>query len=123
LARRKQLQLRDLVHEKWIIPRPNALGRPLVDACFKALGLEPPTPSVETGDLAIVRQLLYASDMLAVTSPYQLEYEIQSKSLVELPVTLNGTSRDVGLIVREGAMLPPAALALLETIRTQLQAV
>jgi LysR family transcriptional regulator of gallate degradation len=122
LASRKNLKLADLIHEKWIIPRPLAQRRTLVDTFFEAEGMEmTPTPSVETGDLAIIRQLLYASDMLAVTSPHQLEYEIQSRSIVELPVVLKGATREVGLIIREGAMLPPAALALLDTIRLQLQ--
>jgi LysR family transcriptional regulator of gallate degradation len=121
LTRRKHLSLSELRNEKWIVPRPNAPGRSLLDASFKAEGLKAPIPSVETGDLAIVRELLSASDLVAVTSPNQLEFEIRSGALVELPIELKGTKRDVGLIIREGAMLPPAALTLLEIIRSQVR--
>jgi LysR family transcriptional regulator of gallate degradation len=117
LAKRKRLSLRDVVHEKWIMPRRTAVTRHRVEACFRKLGLEPPTPSVETGDPTIIRQLLFTSDMLAVTYPNQLDHEIQSKTILALPVTLNGTSSEVGLIMREGMEMPPAALTLLIAIR------
>ncbi|HUO23444.1 MAG TPA: LysR family transcriptional regulator [Caulobacteraceae bacterium] len=119
LARRPHLQMGELLREKWVSPRPNAPGKPQVDECFLRLGLEPPTPSVETGDLATLRQLLSASDMLAVTSAHQFMYEIQSGLLVELPVNLAGAALEVGLIVRDGALLSPAALAVVDAVRDQ----
>jgi LysR family transcriptional regulator of gallate degradation len=121
LARRKRLQMSDLLTQKWILPRLNSLARPQIDAAFQKLGLEPPVPSVETGDLSILAPVLSASDMIAVTSPHQLISEIRAGSIVELPVSLWGSSREVGLIVREGAMLSPAALAVLEAVRSQVR--
>ena len=120
LTRRGRLQISDLLSEKWIIPRPNALARPQIEQAFQSLGLPPPTPSVETGDLSILGPLLRTSDMLAVTSPLQFVFELQSKIVAELPVELSNTERDVGLIVREGAMLSPAAMAVIESVRSQL---
>ncbi len=118
LAQRAQIQLSELFTERWILP---SLGRrPLLDACFRKLGLPPPVASVETGDVAILREILHDSDMLAVTSPNQLMLEIRSGLLKELPVTLEGTTRQVGLVVRDGAMLSPAALTVLEAVRSQL---
>jgi LysR family transcriptional regulator of gallate degradation len=76
---------------------------------------------MESGDLATVRQLLMASDMLAVTSPHQMMVEIQAGMLVELPVILPGATRDVGLIVRDGAMLSPAAHAVVDAVRAQVR--
>jgi LysR family transcriptional regulator of gallate degradation len=116
LLRREGLKLSDLMEERWILPR-----RPLVDASFRNHGLAPPDPTIETGDLAIVKQLLYASDMIAVTSPLQLGNQLQSGSLVELPVVLSGTNRQVGITRREGAMLSPAALAVLDEVRSHVR--
>jgi LysR family transcriptional regulator of gallate degradation len=121
LARRTQLHMSELLTERWILPRHNALGRPLVDASFQKLGLQPPAPCVETGDLAILRQLLNDSDMLAVASPNQLLFEIRSGLLTELPVALGKTTREIGLIVRDGALLSPAALAVLDAVRSQVR--
>ncbi len=117
LAERDQLQLSELLGERWILPRINASAMQQVIDCFGKLGLQPPTPSVETGDLAILRQLLSTSDMLAVGSPNQLSCEIQCGLLIELPVALVGTQLQVGLVQREGAMLSPAALAVINALR------
>jgi LysR family transcriptional regulator, regulator for genes of the gallate degradation pathway len=117
LARRKELQLSDLLGEKWILPHSRAPGRRLVEASFHEFGLQPPAPSVETGDLAILRQLLFSSDMVTAISPTQLMFEIGAGSLTELPVPLGVTTRQIGLTLRDGAMLSPAAHAVLDSIR------
>ncbi len=111
LAKRTKLQLSELLGERWILPRINASAMQQVIDCFDDLGLQPPTPSVETGYLAILRQLLSANDMLAVGSPNQLSCEIQCGLLIELPVALVGTQLRVGL-------LSPAALAVVNAIKT-----
>ncbi len=117
LARRNRLLMTDLLSEQWILPRPNAPGRRLVDASFQELGLQPPVPAVETGDLAILRQLLNSSDLLTAISPHQLMFEIHSGMLVELPVMLGKTTRQIGLTLRDGALLSPATDAVIEAIR------
>jgi LysR family transcriptional regulator of gallate degradation len=121
LARRNQLHLADLVQEKWILPRPRSLGRPLIESAFRKFGLPPPKPVVQTGDLDVIRRLLSASDMLAVTSPNQLFLELGSGLIVELPGLLGETKREVGLVLREGAMLSPAAKAVIEAVRRRVR--
>ncbi|MES3022856.1 MAG: LysR family transcriptional regulator [Pseudomonadota bacterium] len=121
LAKRAPLHMAELLNEKWILPKSNAPGRPLVNVSFEALGLHPPVASVETADLAILRQLLNASDMLAVTSPHQLMFEVRSGMLTELPVPLGTTTREIGLILREGAMQSPAITAVLDAVRNQVR--
>ncbi|PWC82553.1 hypothetical protein TSH100_23315 [Azospirillum sp. TSH100] len=110
--------LKDLLPQRWILPRPGAPGRRLIDQSFRELAIEPPVPSVETGDLAVLRGLLKNSDMLTAISPHQLHHEITSGDLVELPVALGKTVRQIGITSREGAMLSPAALAVLDEIRS-----
>jgi LysR family transcriptional regulator of gallate degradation len=122
LTSRGRLELTDLLGEKWIAPRINAVGRPLFEAVFRQLGLEPPEPSVETGDLSTLRQLLACSDMLAAISPSQVMIELRAGLLRVLPVALPGTLREVGLILRDGAMLSPAVQAVLELVRAEAMA-
>jgi LysR family transcriptional regulator of gallate degradation len=117
LARRHSISLAELLAERWILPRLDAPGRRLVEASFQELGLPMPTAAVETGDLAMMRQLLLRSDMLTAISPHQLLFEIRAGSLIELPVTLGNTTRAIGLTLREGAMLSPAAVAVIDEIR------
>ncbi|MFD1625654.1 LysR family transcriptional regulator [Azospirillum griseum] len=111
------LSLRDLLPQRWILPRPGAPGRRLIDQSFREFAIEPPVPSVETGDLAVLRGLLKTSDLITAISPHQLHHEIASGDLVELPVALGRTVRQIGITLRDGAMLSPAALAVLDAIR------
>lgn len=117
LADRAKINLESLLHEQWILPHPDAPGRRLIDDSFAELGLSPPEASVETGDLAIIRQLLRSSDMLTAMSPRQLRVEIESGMVTELPVPLGQTTRQIGLTLREGALLPPIATAILDSLR------
>ncbi|HRJ62546.1 MAG TPA: LysR substrate-binding domain-containing protein, partial [Azospirillaceae bacterium] len=119
LASRAEIRLESLLNEQWILPRPDAPGRRVIDDSFAELGFSPPAASVETGDLAMVRQLLRSSDMLTAMSPRQLQVEIESGVVTELPVALGRTTRRIGLTLREGALLPPIAHAILDAIRDQ----
>lgn len=119
LVSHAELSLEDLLTQRWILPRPEAPGRRLVEASFQELGLQVPVPSVETGDLAMLRQLLYSSDMLTAISPRQLMFEIQAGTLHELPVSMAATTRSIGFTMRQGSALSSATLAVLDAIREQ----
>ncbi len=112
-----KLTLKDLLQQQWILPRPGAPARGLIDVSFREFAIEPPAPSVETGDLAVLRGLLKNSDMLTAISPHQLLYEIASGDFVELPIDLRKTVRQIGITSRAGAVLSPAAQAVLDEIR------
>ncbi len=98
---------------------PGAPARSRIDASFRELAIEPPTPSVETGDLAVLRGLLKHSDMVTAISPHQLLYEIASGEFVQLPIDLAKTVRQIGITKRAGAVLSPAAEAVLDEIRAK----
>lgn len=119
LAGHSKLLLKDLLNEQWILPRPSAPGRRLVDASFQEMGLKAPCPSVETGDLAMLRQLLSSSNMLTAISPHQLMFEIKAGILTELTVQLGATTRSIGFTLRHGSSLSSATLVVLDAIRQQ----
>jgi LysR family transcriptional regulator of gallate degradation len=121
MAGKTMAELADLRAGQWILPRAAALGKAQVDAAFVAQGLKPPEPSVETGDLATLRQLLMAGDMLALASPHQLAFELDAGLLTELPIRFDGASLEIGLMMRDSAMLSPAALAIVDAVREQVR--
>ncbi|MDB5981667.1 MAG: gbpR 2 [Pseudomonas sp.] len=114
----REVTTQDLVQARWVLPRANSPARILLDAHFQQLGGDAPIPMVETGDLAIIRGLLMRSDMLAVVSEHQLEYEIASGEFQQLPVPLGDTGRPIGLIYRTNGLPSPTAEALIEHIRS-----
>ncbi|WP_330208341.1 MULTISPECIES: LysR family transcriptional regulator [unclassified Pseudomonas] len=114
----KTLEIEDLKHAQWILPRALSPARQLFEGNFNRARCELPVAVVETGDLAIIRGLLMRSHMLAVVSEHQLEHEISSSHLVGLSVKLTDTSRPIGLICRVNGLHSPAADALMAMIRT-----
>ncbi|MBP2199617.1 LysR family transcriptional regulator [Pantoea cypripedii] len=112
----RQLSATDLTPVQWILPRVNSPARHLLDTAFQALGINVPTPMVESGDLAIVRGLLLNSDMVAAVSSHQLEYELTAGILRPLAFSLPNTRREIGLTLRQGALHAPAAEALIRCI-------
>lgn len=111
--------LEQMAGEQWVLPWDNSPSRWAFDDCFRRLGLMPPEPAVETADLAVIRQLLLGSDAVALASARQLLFELKSGQLVELAVPMEGMVRQVGLIVRDGAHLPPPVLEVLDSLRRQ----
>ena len=86
----------DLREARWVLPRAETPARRLLDNSFVAMDIPPPDPVVESGDLGIVRGLLLGSDMLAAVSARQLEHELESGELVQLPLDLADTHRAIG---------------------------
>ena len=111
------VSLNDLATARWILPRAATPARHLLEDYFEEIGLQPPQPVVETGDLAVIRGLLLGSSMLAVVSAHQLELEIQSGELQRLPLQLRHTTRAIGLTHRANGLPSPAAQALMDEVR------
>jgi len=117
LAGQKRIGMRDLERFPWVLSRAGAPLREQFERFFGEQGAVPPAPAVETGDLALVRGLLLASDMLTALSLHQLYHELRNGELVELRFALRGMERDIGITTRRGAHLAPGARALIEELR------
>jgi LysR family transcriptional regulator of gallate degradation len=117
LARTRGITFDTLHQARWVLSRHGSPSRELFESFFSDAGQPPPIPSVETGDLAVLRGLLLESDMLTAISAHQLRYEIRDGSLVVLDFPLAPTRRQIGLSQRLGALPSPGATALMEEIR------
>jgi LysR family transcriptional regulator of gallate degradation len=116
LASKKRLGLADLAGFPWVLSRAGTPLRSSLEQFFQRADQEPPVPAVETGDLALLRGLLVASDMLTVLSAHQLHHEVATSQLVVLPFAMPSMERSIGAITRKGAHLSPGARALLAEI-------
>ena len=117
LTRKSKVTVEDLLASQWILSRTGSPARELIMRSFIHMGHVPPTPVVETGDLAILRGLLLQSNMITAISGHQLQYEIDIGSLVKLDFVLDKTMRDIGITQRVGAKLSPGANSLIEEIK------
>ena len=116
LASRKP-SLEDLHRATWVLSRHGAPSRELFDRFFAESRQAPPVPSVETGDLAVLRGVLLESDMLTAISAHQLRYEIRDASLVVIDFPLDRTLRQIGMSLRTGTLPSPGARALMDEVR------
>jgi LysR family transcriptional regulator of gallate degradation len=113
----RRVDFKDMRHAAWVLSRRGAPSRELFDRFFSDARQGPPQPSVETGDLAVLRCLLLESDMLTAISAHQLRYEIHDGSLVVIDFPLDRTLRQIGISLRQGALPSPGARALMDEVR------
>ncbi|RZT09745.1 LysR family transcriptional regulator, regulator for genes of the gallate degradation pathway [Duganella sp. CF402] len=116
LVKRSKLTLEDLAGYPWGLSRSGTPLRESLVQFFERHGKQPPSPAVETGDLALLRGLLVSSDMLTVLSAHQLHHEVRTGQLVVLPFEMPGMERSIGVTTRKNAHLSPGAYALLAEI-------
>ena len=116
LTKKKQIKLTDLAAYPWVMAHAGTPLRTLLEEFFLAHDVSWPSTAVETGDEALVRGLLGATDMLTVLSAHRLQHEMQSGGLTRLRFDLPGMERTIGVTLRKGAHLSPGATALLEQI-------
>jgi LysR family transcriptional regulator of gallate degradation len=117
LTHRTRINFAALLQSTWVLSRQGSPSRELLERFFSVARQEPPVPSVETGDLAVLRGLLLESDMVTAISAHQLRYEIREGALVVLDFPLEATRREIGISQRVGCFPSPGARALMQEIR------
>jgi len=90
-----------LANLEWIAPRPLAPARKLFTAFFERFGLATPARIIECGSLIATRGLLQQSDRAALLSPLQIRGDVASGQLALLIESIPGTSRSIGVTVRD----------------------
>ena len=113
----RRVDFKDMRNAAWVLSRRGAPSRELFDRFFREARQAPPAPSVETGDLAVLRCLLLESDMLTAISAHQLRYEIRDGSLAVIDFPLDRTMRQIGISLRLGTLPSPGARALMDEVR------
>lgn len=117
LARRRGLQLADVLAGAWVLPRRGTPTRDALCAHLAQHGLREPNVAVESSDLSIIRGLLLETDMISAASRQLFQHELASGTLVTLPIRLAGTERAIGILRRTREHSSPGAQLLIEEIR------
>jgi DNA-binding transcriptional LysR family regulator len=117
LARRRGLDLEDLVDQPWILPPEGNLVRDRLFSMFIQSGLAPPTNIVETLSLPAITSLLQQGDYV-VALPEQAvqpccKAGILKVLLRNLPLAIGG----FGLVTHRHDKLSPGAQRLFNTLR------
>lgn len=111
LRRRSRPQLGDLLDYPWVLPNPETYLMRRFVATFRAHGLTPPRPIVET-DLPTLRfAMMRGSQLLSVHIVGQLR-AFGERQIAPLAVPEARWQRASGIIVRRGIEPNPAAVAM-----------
>jgi DNA-binding transcriptional LysR family regulator len=116
-ARRRKIDLAELIGEKFIMPAFDAPGPAAVKATFEARGLSPPAIAVATYSVHL-RNLLGMSGQFIVALPAStLELYADTFALKRLPVALPMADLPFAIVKLRGRTLSPTAGLFLDCAR------
>jgi DNA-binding transcriptional LysR family regulator len=121
-AKRRKLQLADLVEGPWVLPPADSPARRYIDAAFVSQGLPPPIARVATISTPLCHQLLASGKYLAVL-PQEASVLVQHLPIRPLRVDFPGIVRQVGIMTLKGRALSPLARSFIDEARVAAEAI
>jgi DNA-binding transcriptional LysR family regulator len=108
-ARRRRVELADLVDEAWTLPPYDSVPGALIAGIFRAGGLEPPRTSVATLSANLSAALVGTGNFVGLLPRSVLHFSAERLSLKALPVELPDTRISVSIITVRRRTLSPLA--------------
>jgi DNA-binding transcriptional LysR family regulator len=116
-ARRRNIELGDLIDEPWCMPPPETLvGARCVEA-FRACGLAVPRRKVLTSSIQLVNGMLATGRFLTMLPDSLLGFSGKRIAIKALPIDLSVPPRLVGLVTLKNRTISPGAQLFMQTAR------
>lgn len=116
-ARRRKIELAELVNEPWAWPPAGTLINSLILGAFRASGLEPPGATVYVDTTSMRIRLAMTGRFLAVVPAGILRLHARHELFKELPIELPNTQGPIGIITLKNRTLSPLAQLFIEYAR------
>jgi DNA-binding transcriptional LysR family regulator len=118
-ARRRKIELAELVDEPWCLPAKESLAGPatLVARAFRERGLGPPRNFVTTDSTHLRAALIATGRVLSPFSTTRLQLSGKHSGLKAVPVDLRIPSGSVGIVTLKNRTINPAAELFIEGAR------
>jgi DNA-binding transcriptional LysR family regulator len=116
-ARRRKIELAELVNEPWTWSSPGTLIDSLVVEAFRANGLKPPRATIYAGAINMRLKLVATGRFLAVVPASTLRFHDNRASIKMLPLDLPTTHEQTGIITLKNRTLNPTAQLFIECAR------
>jgi DNA-binding transcriptional LysR family regulator len=107
LARRRKLNLRELLNEPWTLPPADTVVGAYLTEAFRAAGLDRPRSVMITASVQMHQALMARGRFLAIFPRSLLEFSAGRMALKVLPVELPGQPPPVGIIMLKNRMQNP----------------
>ena len=106
-ARRRHIELTELVNEPWIVTPPNALPTLFIERAFQACGAPLPRAAVVSLSIHLSNTLLASGRYLGVLPGSLLRYGVLRNAVKVLPVEFPAMPGPVGIITLKNRTLSP----------------
>jgi len=116
-ARRRKIELGELVDEPWCLPMKDSLGAPLVSRAFRERGLPPPRNFVSTDSVQLRQALVATGRALCFASRSRLRLSGKRSGLKAVPVDLHIPLGSVAIVTLKNRTVNPAAELFIEYAR------
>jgi DNA-binding transcriptional LysR family regulator len=116
-ARRRQLELAELVGEPWILPPYSSVVGPIIVEIFRAAGLEPPVASISTLSHQLTISLIATGDFVGLLNRSVVSASGVQAGLRILPVKTVVHRIGVDIITIRNRTLDPLAKLFIECAR------
>jgi DNA-binding transcriptional LysR family regulator len=117
LAKRKQLTLADLVHERWAMRHvTNPSWRRLCQAFGKA-GLPPPRIGIDSSNISLRQHMVASTNMVAYASKEIAHNAAKQHAIVQWNLKELAARRRVGVVYRKDGYLLPAGRRFIEILK------
>ena len=118
-ARRRKIDLAELVDEHWILPPANTTNGMVVLEAFRVRGLKPPRVSLVTFSVALRTNLLSSGRHLTVFPKSMMNLCAERMSVKVLPLKLPVPEWPTVLVTLKGRTLNPAVKLFIEQVRAE----
>lgn len=115
LAGKRNLTLADVATRNWVLPNHTAMRS--FDRYFQAAGVAPPHGVMWANSVPLVISAIHQCGLLSVLADHLVDAEVRAGRIVALDVPALPGQNSAALISRIGAVLSPAARALMGEIR------
>jgi len=116
------LQPQHLLGYPWILARQRELERHALDQLFLDADLQPPPAAIETTSAVLMKTVIMQTDYLTFLPRELVHWEERVGLVRALNLSAPSWRRQVGVTMRSRGALSPAALALIDALKTTARA-
>jgi DNA-binding transcriptional LysR family regulator len=116
-ARRRKVELADLVNESWVLPPPDSVSGALIVDAFRASGVDYPRVSVFSLPREVRTHLLATGRLLTILPTSLLNFSSDGPELKVLPIRLPIPPVPVGIVTLKNRALTPIAQLFVDAAR------
>lgn len=102
----------------WVLPPSGVRSRIALDALFRKERIRMPSIQTETSSYLVTRHMMLNSDVLCPMAVEIFREDVQHRLIRQIPFKLETVIPPVGVVWAKGGELSPAALSLMDALRT-----